>query len=93
MPRGPRLDAPGGVHHGIVRGIERWRIFRFDFDRRRCLDRLGATIVAGGGGLYAWCLMPKHVHALIRTGTMPLRPAHRVRAIPRSCPPMASPSR
>ena len=29
-------------------------------------------VADSGGGLYAWCLMPNHVHALLRTGTMPL---------------------
>lgn len=33
MPRGPRLDAPGAVHHVMVRGIERREIFRSDRDR------------------------------------------------------------
>jgi len=26
MPRGPRLDAPGTLHHVILRGIERHKI-------------------------------------------------------------------
>jgi len=72
MPRGPRLDAPGALHHVIVRGIERRRIFRCDGDRRQCLDRLDTVIAASGAGLYAWCLMPNHIHALIRSGTLPL---------------------
>lgn len=72
MPRGPRLDAPGALHHVIARGIERRDIFRGDGDRRRCLDRLGAVVMAGGGRLYAWCLMPNHVHALIRSGSTSL---------------------
>jgi REP element-mobilizing transposase RayT len=72
MPRGPRLDAPDVLHHVIIRGIERRRIFRCDADRRRCLDRLGTVVGLGGARLYAWCLMPNQVHALIRTGPMPL---------------------
>ncbi|MEW6088695.1 MAG: hypothetical protein AB1498_10385, partial [bacterium] len=28
MPRGPRLDAPGTLHHVIARGIERKEIFK-----------------------------------------------------------------
>jgi hypothetical protein len=30
MPRAPRLDFPGALHHVIVRGIERRKIFRSD---------------------------------------------------------------
>ena len=56
----------------MVRGTERRRIFRSDRDRSRCLERLGAAIAAGGAALYAWCLMPNHVHALIRSGATPL---------------------
>ena len=72
MSRGPRLDCPGAVHHLIVRGIERRRIFRSDHDRHRFLDRLGALVLESGAGLYAWALMPNHAHALLRTGDLPL---------------------
>ncbi|MFN8640192.1 MAG: transposase [Candidatus Binatia bacterium] len=68
MPRGPRLDAPHTIHHLIARGIERRRIFRTDDDRRSCLTRLDRVLLAGGATLYAWCLMPNHVHLLLRTG-------------------------
>jgi hypothetical protein len=34
MPRGPRLDAPGVLHHVMVRGLERRAIFRDTRDRR-----------------------------------------------------------
>jgi len=30
MPRQPRLDAPGTLHHVIGRGIEKTKIFRED---------------------------------------------------------------
>jgi len=33
MPRQPRLDAPGVLHHVMLRGIERRAIFRDDTDR------------------------------------------------------------
>lgn len=72
MPRGPRLDTPGALHHVIVRGIERRRIFRTDRDRVRCLDRLGAVLADSGATLYAWCLMPNHIHALLRSGNLSL---------------------
>ena len=72
MPRGPRLDYPGALHHLIVRGIERRRIFRSDRDRQSFLERLGSLVVESGAALYAWALMPNHAHALLRTGALPL---------------------
>ena len=40
MPRAPRLDTLGALHHVIVRGIERSTIFRDDTDRTDFLDRI-----------------------------------------------------
>ena len=33
MPRSPRLDFPGALHHVMARGIERCDIFRSETDR------------------------------------------------------------
>ena len=41
MPRGPRLDAQGTLHHVIIRGIERGNIVRDDTDRKTFLDTHG----------------------------------------------------
>jgi hypothetical protein len=38
MPQGPRLDAPGTLHHVIIRGIERCKIVDNDtWQRRVCI--------------------------------------------------------
>jgi hypothetical protein len=37
MPRLVRLDAPGVLHHIIIRGIERRKIFRDDKDKNKTL--------------------------------------------------------
>lgn len=50
MPRGPRLDYPGALHHLIVRGIERRRIFRSERDRRDFLERLATLLAVALGG-------------------------------------------
>ena len=42
MPRQPRLDAPGTLHHVIGRGIEGSKIFRDPGDRKDFLDRIGS---------------------------------------------------
>jgi len=35
-----RIDAPGALHHIIMRGIDRTTIFRDDKDRENFLERL-----------------------------------------------------
>jgi len=40
MPRKSRIDAPGALHHIIVRGIERRKLFVDDTDRNNFLDRI-----------------------------------------------------
>src|SRR3990172_6317264 len=61
MPRGPRLDAPGVLHHVMVRGIERRPIFRDDRDRRDFVARLAALTDAKAWEVYAWALLPKPI--------------------------------
>ena len=72
MPRGPRLDAPGALHHVIARGIERRPIFVDDEDRASFLARLAPLVTQSRAGLYAWALIPNHFHLLLRTGAVPL---------------------
>ena len=72
IPRGPRLDAPGVLHHVMVRGLDRQAIFRDEADRRDFVGRLAALAEAGALGVSAWALLPNHLHLLVRTGTRPL---------------------
>ncbi|MCD6266588.1 MAG: hypothetical protein J7K02_11610 [Deltaproteobacteria bacterium] len=44
MPRLARLDAPGVIHHVIIRGIERREIFRDNKDRNDMVDRLAVLL-------------------------------------------------
>jgi len=72
MPRGPRLDAPGVLHHVMVRGIDGTLVFRTDTDREDFLRRLAGAVEAGGTQVLAWALIPNHLHLLLRTGWRPL---------------------
>jgi putative transposase len=72
MPRLARLDAPGVVHHVIIRGIERRKIFLDDEDQDDLLDRIGLLFPKTHTLCYAWALLPNHVHFLLRTGDVPL---------------------
>lgn len=68
MPRNKRIDIPGAIHHVIVRGIERRRIFIDDKDRVNFIKRLKKSLLDTSCQCYAWVLMPNHVHLLIKTG-------------------------
>ena len=72
MPRKSRIDAPGAVHHIIIRGIERNEIFKDDFDRDDFLQRLGKILPETLTTCYAWALIPNHAHLLLRTGKFPI---------------------
>ena len=69
MPRRARIDAPGALHHIMVRGIERRRIFRDDEDRNGFVDRLGRVLEESSTACYAWVLMPNHVREMGATAT------------------------
>jgi REP element-mobilizing transposase RayT len=77
MPRGPRLDAPDTLHHIMVRGIERRRIFEDTADHRDFVARLEVVVGATGLRVLAWALLPNHAHLLVRTGRQPLATAMR----------------
>ena len=72
MPRGPRIDAPGAVHHVMIRGIERRRIFHDTEDYEDFLARLDRLIPALGFLCFTWVLMPNHAHLVLQTGPIPL---------------------
>ncbi len=69
MPRLARLDAPGVLHHIIIRGIERRKIFKDDKDRDDLIDRLSALLPATQTACYAWAFIPNHAHFLFRSGS------------------------
>jgi putative transposase len=68
MPRQPRLDAPGALHHVMGRGIDGIRIFSNKKDREDFLGRMADLCRANALSVYAWALMSNHYHLLVRTG-------------------------
>ncbi len=68
MPRGPRLDAPGVIHHVTLRGIGRRTLFADDLDREFFVARLDRLVRELDFVCLAWALMPNHVHLVLRTG-------------------------
>lgn len=72
MPRLARLDAPGVIHHVIIRGIERREIFRDNRDRNDMVDRLAVLLPATNTSCYAWAFLSNHAHFLFRSGNQGL---------------------
>jgi REP-associated tyrosine transposase len=72
MARRPRVFAAGLLYHVIVRGNQRRKTFQHDDDYRAYLDRLEKYRSQCQVRIYAYCLMPNHVHLLVETGSTPL---------------------
>jgi REP element-mobilizing transposase RayT len=67
MPRKPREDVAGAIHHVYARGNNQRRIFLDDRDRRRYLVLLEHVVRAKRWLCLAYCLMDNHVHLLVET--------------------------
>ena len=67
MPRRARLDAPGTLHHVIIRGIERRKIVDDDQDRQAFVNRLGDLVIETETQVFAWALMTNHAHILLKS--------------------------
>ena len=72
MARKPRIYFPGALYHVISRGNQGQRIFRDESDHQRYLQLLRAAAERYGFRLYAYVLMPNHVHHLMEVGSNPL---------------------
>jgi REP element-mobilizing transposase RayT len=68
MPRIARLDTPGLLHHVIIRGIERRKIFDDDKDREDFIERLSILLPKTETKCYAWSFLSNHAHFLLRSG-------------------------
>ena len=62
MSRVARVIVPGQPHHVMQRGNRGLTIFRTDADRRAYLAYLAKYMAKYGLSLWAYCLMPDHVH-------------------------------
>jgi putative transposase len=65
MPRAARVVVPGVPHHVTQRGNRREPIFFEDGDQLRYLSFLRASAEKSGTVIWAYCLMPNHVHLIV----------------------------
>jgi putative transposase len=68
MPRVARLDTHGLLHHVMIRGIERRKIFSDDEDRENFIERLSVLLPETKTPCYARAFLPTHAHFLLRSG-------------------------
>jgi len=68
MPRQPREKSKTGIYHVMLRGIDKREVFLKDEDYGifcRCIQRAAEK---SSFSLFAYCLMPNHIHLLIKEG-------------------------
>ena len=65
MPRIPRLVVPGYPHHVTRRGNRRQKNFFYTQDYLAYLEYIAAAKPKAGCDIWAYCLMPNHVHFVI----------------------------
>lgn len=68
MARLARVVVPGIPHHVTQRGNGRAQTFFADADYARYRDLLGESCRAAGVEVWAWVLMPNHVHLILVPG-------------------------
>ena len=68
MARTARLVVPGVPHHVAQRGVRGMAVFLEDDDYRTYLDLLGTWCGKAGTEVWAYCLMPDHVHLILVPG-------------------------
>lgn len=72
MARKPRVHIPGALYHVIARGNQRQKVFRSASDCSHYLELLSRYRGRYGFRVYAYVLMPNHIHLLLEVGSIPL---------------------
>ena len=66
MSRQARKKSESGIYHVMLRGINKQQIFFDEEDYRRFLSIIKQCKKLSGFQLYAYCLMPNHVHLVLK---------------------------
>lgn len=69
MARLPRIVLPGIPHHIEQRGNNRQRVFFEGGDYEHYLELFAAAAQGAGTAIWAYCLMPNHVHMIVVPST------------------------
>jgi putative transposase len=74
MPRGPRIEIAGGMHHVTAKSPSHRKLFLRDNDETAYLQLVARQARERGWSVLTYCLMPNHVHLLIQTPEPDLGP-------------------
>ena len=69
MPRSPRYNSPGAIHHVMLRGNQGRPIFFSDGDRVQCCLLIQEVVERYGHRIHGYCLMSNHIHLAWQQGT------------------------
>ena len=72
MSRTARIKSETGIYHVMLRGNNKQIVFFNSGDYCKFLKILRECKVKDGFELYAYCLMPNHIHLLLKTADAPL---------------------
>jgi putative transposase len=67
MPRRPRHEHAGALHHVVARAASDGRIVVDDSDRLRLLDEFRVVVASHRWECVAYCVMTTHVHLVLHT--------------------------
>ncbi|HMP78096.1 MAG TPA: transposase [Pirellulaceae bacterium] len=67
MPRKPRVQFPNAIYHIVTRGDGKQKLFHDEGHYQRFTEGLQAEVLRSGWQVIAYCWMPNHIHALIKT--------------------------
>lgn len=72
MARTARKKSTTGIYHIMLRGNNKEVLFYEDEDYQKVLKTIKYCIEKSGIEIYAYCIMPNHIHLLIKEGAEPL---------------------
>ena len=69
MARQARVKSESGIYHIMLRGINKQEIFHDEQDYKMFIKALSNAKKLSDFNIYAYCIMPNHIHLLIKENT------------------------
>ena len=67
MPRRARQESATGIYHVMTRGLNKLPIFKQEREKTRIVNIIRENIPKYNVEIYAYCIMPNHLHLLIKS--------------------------